>query len=153
MDFVFSLLGLLSVRPRSFCLSFPLPLIHCDFRTFWAQEKPVFRPFSLGSFSKQSDRYLPLFLLCKSSINKATGILFQLLTKDETEDIVRCCKHEFFLQVIRSSSTSVLSRLGKSDRAKGVFIPSRCKMIKTTSQAEKYFLCFCSARGIVFMGL
>ena len=56
------------LRSRSFRLSFTLPLLHCDFQAFWAQQKPAFGPFSLkwlqislGSFSTKSDRYLPLF--------------------------------------------------------------------------------------------
>ena len=127
------------------CVCPLLCLCYTDFRAFWAQEKPAFRPFFTKILRQISSR----------SFVKKIGWIFASVF----------CYVSPWLTKLRVSYFSYMNFFCKlygaeghqhpwasEIRAKGVFIPSRCKMINTTSRTEKYFLCFCSARGIVFMG-
>ena len=158
MDFVFPLLGLLS----SFSL-FPFVLYFTVatlwFSSFLGATKTCLRPFFTQMagdfvrlfFKKNRIDICLCFLLCRSKINKATGILFQLLTKDETEDIMRCCKHEFFLQVIRSWRTSTSVSFG--NQSERCFHPISMQNDKNNKPDWKIFSLFPQCKtGIVFMG-
>ena len=158
MDFLF-LFWASFLRPRSLCLSFTLPLLHCDFRAFWAQEKPAFRPFftkillqiSSGSFVKKIGWiFASVFCYVSPWLTKLRVSYFSYKLKMKLKTSWDVASMNFFCKLYGAEGHQ--HPWASEIRAKGVFIPSRCKMINTTSRTEKHFLCFCSARGIVFMG-